>query len=67
MKKLNVHQNKIKLEFHGMRFCKYHQPTRRIKQKVANFAPSIKSIMANKLPSNNLERFLKRIKSPLTR
>ena len=32
-----------------------------------DFAPSNKSNMANKLPSTNLERFLRRTKSPLTR
>ena len=35
--------------------------------KVITSAPSNKSIMANKLPSTILERFLRRIKSPLTR
>ena len=32
-----------------------------------NFAPGNESIIANKLPSTNLEHFLRRIKSPLTR
>ena len=32
---------------------------RHIKFKVINFAPSNKSIMANKLTSTNLERFLR--------
>ena len=31
---------------------------RHIKNQVINFAPSNKSIMANKLPLTNLERFL---------
>ena len=35
-------------------------------QKI-DFVPCNKSIMANKLRSTNLERFLRRIKSPLTR
>ena len=48
-------------------FCENHPPTRHIKYKEINFAPCNKSIMANKLPSTNLERFLRRIKSPLTR
>ena len=32
-----------------------------------DFAPINKSLMANKLPSTNLERFLRRIKSRLIR
>ena len=44
-------------------FVKNHPPD----VKVIGFAPSKKSIMANKLPSTNLERFLRWIKSPLTR
>ena len=46
-------------------FCEKHLPSRQIKYKVINYAPSYKSFMANKLPSTNLERFLRRIKSPL--
>ena len=42
-------------------------PTRHIKYKKIDFAPCNKSIMANKLRSTNLERFIRRIKSPLTR
>ena len=38
-----------------------------VKYKTKNFAPCNKSILANKLLSINLERFLRRIKSPLTR
>ena len=34
-----------------------HPPTRHIKYKKINLAPCNKSIMANKLPSTNLERF----------
>ena len=37
------------------------------KYKRKNFAPFNKSIMANKLRSTNLEWFIRRIKSPLTR
>ena len=40
-------------------------PTRHIKYIRMDFAPCNKSIMANKL-STNLERFISRIKSPLT-
>ena len=48
-------------------FCENHPPTRHIKYKVINLASNNKSIMANKLLSTNLERFLRRIKSTLTR
>ena len=53
-------------------FCENHPPpppthTRHIKYKVIDFAPSNKSIMANKLASINLEHFLRLIKSPLKR
>ena len=44
----------LKFEF----FCENHPRTRHIKYKVTHFAPSNKSIMANKLPSTNLERCL---------
>ena len=37
------------------------------KYKRKNFAPFNKTIMANKLRSTNLEWFIRRIKSPLTR
>ena len=37
------------------------------KYKWEDFAPCNKSIMANKLLSTNLERLIRRIKSPLTR
>ena len=48
-------------------FDENHPPTRHIKYKTIDFAPCNKSIMANKLRLTNLERFLRRIKSPLTR
>ena len=37
------------------------------KRKVIDFAPINISLMAHKLPSTNLEPFLRRIKSPLIR
>ena len=48
-------------------FYENHPPTRHVKYKVIDFAPINKSIMANKLLLTNLERFLRRINSPLTR
>ena len=48
-------------------FYENHPPTRHIKYKRVDFATCNKSIMANKLLPTNLERFLRRIKSPLTR
>ena len=48
-------------------FYENHPPTRHIKYKKVDFAPCNKSIMANKLRSTNLERFIRRIKSPHTR
>ena len=48
-------------------FCENHHPTRHIKYKMINVASSNKSIMANRHLSNNLERFLRRIKTTLTR
>ena len=48
-------------------FNKNHPPTRHIKYKKIDFVPCNKSIMANKLRSTNLERFIRRINSPLTR
>ena len=48
-------------------FYEKHPPTRHIKYKRIDFASCNKSIMSNKLLSTNLERFLRRIKSPLTR
>ena len=48
-------------------FYENHPPTRHIKYKRLIFAPCNKSIMANKLLSTNLERFLRGINSKLTR
>ena len=48
-------------------FFENHPPTRHIQYKRIDFAPCNKSIMANKLLPTNLQRFLRRIKSPLTR
>ena len=48
-------------------FCENHPPTRHLQIKVINFAPCKKSIVANKLCSTNLERFLRWIESPFTR
>ena len=48
-------------------FYENHPPTRHIKYKKIDFVPCNKPIMANKLRSTNLERFIRRIKSPLTR
>ena len=48
-------------------FHENHPPTRHIKYKKIDFVPCNKAIMANKLRSTNLERFIRRIKSPLTR
>ena len=45
-------------------FLENHHPTRHIKYKGIDFAPTKKSIMANKLPPTNLERFLRRINFP---
>ena len=42
-------------------------PTRHINYKRIDFALRNKAIMANKHLLTNLERFLKRINSPLTR
>ena len=48
-------------------FYENHPPTRQLKYKKIDFVPCNKSIMANKLRSTYLERFIRRIKSPLTR
>ena len=48
-------------------FYENHPPTLHIKYKKIDFAPCNKSIMENKLPLTNLERFVRRINSPLTR
>ena len=53
----------LKFEF----FFEKHHPTHHIKYKKIDFVPCNKSIMANKLRSTHLERFIRRIKSPLTR
>ena len=44
-----------------------HHLTRHYKYKVTNLAPRNMSMMPNKIPLTNLERLLRRIKSPLTR
>ena len=60
--------NKMKLFFLKFEFFyENHPPIRHIKCKKIDLAPCNKSIMANKLRSTNLERFIRRIKSPLTR
>ena len=48
-------------------FYENHPPTRHIKFKRIDYITYNKSIKANKLLSTNLERFLRRIKYPLTR
>ena len=48
-------------------FYENHHPTRHTKYKRIDFAPCNKPIKANKLLLTNLERFLRRINSPLTR
>ena len=48
-------------------FYENYPPTRHLKYKKIDFVPCNKSIMVNKLRSTNLERFIRRIKSPLTR
>ena len=48
-------------------FYENHPPTHHKKYKRIDFAPCNKSIMANKFLPTSLERFLRRIKSPLTR
>ena len=48
-------------------FNENHPPTRHIKYKKIDFVPFNKSIIAKKLRSTKLERFIRRIKSPLTR
>ena len=46
-------------------FYENHHPARHIKNKKIDFVPCNKSIMANKLRSTNLERFIRRVKSRL--
>ena len=54
--------------FYTVKYFNENYPlARHIGHKRIDFAPCNKSIMANKLPSTNMERFLRRIKSPLTR
>ena len=48
-------------------FYENHHPTRHIKYKKIDFVPCNKPIMAIKLLLTNLERFLRRVNSPLTR
>ena len=64
MKKLNLINKNI--FFCNLRFFVKLIPPHATKYEMTDFAPSNKPIMTNKLPSNNLERFLRRIKSPLT-
>ena len=45
---------------------KNHSPTCHLKYKRIDFAPCNKPFMANRLLSTKLERFLRRIKPPLT-
>ena len=64
LKKIKCNK-KISLKFEN--FLNENHPLRRhIKYKRLGFAPCNKSILANKLLSINLERFLTRFKSPLT-
>ena len=56
MKKLNKIRKKTTF-FKSEIFCEYLPPTRHRRYKVIDFVPSNKAIMANKLPSINLERF----------
>ena len=49
MKKLKYNDFFLKTRI----FCENHLPTRKIRSKVIDFAPS----MANKLPSTHLEQF----------
>ena len=45
-------------------FYKNDHLTLHVKSKMTKFAPSNTSSMPNKIPLTNLERFLRRIKSP---
>ena len=58
-----MEQKFLKIDF----FKEIIQTTRHKKYKRIVFALCNKSIMANKLLSTNLDRFIRRIKSPLTR
>ena len=58
------------MKFFFLKFENFHEnhpPTRHIKYKRIDFAPGNKPIMANKLLLTNLEGFLRRINSALTR
>ena len=67
IKKLKVKKIKWKLFFLTFEnFYENHPPTGHIKYKRIDFAPCNKLTMTNKLLSTNLERFLRRIKSPLS-
>ena len=48
-------------------FYENHPPTHHIKNKRIDFATCNKLMMAIKLLSTNLERYLRQINSPLTR
>ena len=52
MKKLNVIDKKETFLINFETFCEIHSPTRHVKHKVIDFAPSNKSIITNKLPHN---------------
>ena len=68
MKKIKCNKNRIEFFFFNLKFFnEIHHPTRHVRYKRIDFAPCNKSIMAFKLLATNLERFLRRIKSPLTR
>ena len=61
-------KNKMKIFFLKFEILnENHPPTRHIKYKKRDFVPCNKSIIANKLLLTNLERFFRRINSPLTR
>ena len=66
MKKLQI----IKIEnsfFSKLSFFVKSYPARHVSYKVIKFATNNKSVMAKRLPSSNLEYFLRRITSTLTR
>ena len=67
LKKFNVIKQNQKKILNFQTFYENHPPTRHIKYERIDFAPCNKSIMANKLLSTNLEQFLRRVNSPLTR
>ena len=62
-----IKQNEIFFFLKFEIFKDNHHPTRHIKYKKIDFVPGNNSIMVNKLRSTNLEQFIRRIKSPLTR